>query len=241
MIPRRLLVRIFLRTYLVGAVYTMRGLQNVGLVFILHPALQHLYGHDPAALQRARHRYLGLYHTHPCWTPALVGLFVFLEERIAQGRLAPQALATVRSTMVFTLSGLGDAFFGGGVLTVWALVHCALLLQGLWGWAALWTGGVGVALQVVKLLTFFRAYAQGLAFVQELKGWDLINWARRLKVVGALVVAVVAAEAVGPAGPWAMLATGAVAAAGSVVATRGLWRLALVTAVGGAWMLGWPR
>ncbi len=241
MIPRRLLLRIFLRTYLVGAVYTMRGFQNVGLVFILHPALEHLYGHDPAALQRARHRYLGLYHTHPSWTPALVGLFLFFEERIAQGVLAPQALAAVRPTVIFTLSGLGDAFFGGGVLTVWAVVHCWLLVCGWWGWALGWMIVVASVFQGFKYRTFLRAYAEGLVFLQGLKRWDLINWARRLKVIGAMGLALVATTVAAPGGLWAMLATGVVAGGGALVATRGLWRLAFVLAVSGVWFLGFAR
>jgi len=237
-IPKRLLWRTFWRTYFVGAVYTMRGLQNVGMVFILHPALCALYAHDPAALQRARHRYLGLYNTHPCWTPALVGLFLSLEERIARGLLAPQALAAVRSTVVFTLSGLGDAFFSGGVFVLWALVQCFLLVRGLWLWAGVWTVVALTAVQVMKMVTFFRAYSRGLAFLQDLKRWDLINWARHIKVVCAVALAAVVGAVAAPLGPWAVVLMGTGAGVSGLLAPGGPWRLVVLAGVGLAWIVG---
>lgn len=238
MIPKKLVWQTFWRTYLVGAVYTMRGLQNVGMVFILHPALQYLYADDFAALQRTRHRYLALSNTHPCWTPALAGLFLSLEERIAQGILAPQALASVRSTVVFTLSGLGDAFFGGGVFVLWALVQCVLLMRGLWAWAGVWTATAVGAVQLMKLLTFFRADSRGFVFLQDLKRWDLINWARHIKVACAIALVVVLGAVAAPLGPWAALMMGTGAGVAGMVAPNGLWRLVVLGGVGIAWIVG---
>ena len=49
----RTLLRIFLRTYLVGATFNTKGMQNVGLAYIMDPALQTLFGHDPGEIGRA--------------------------------------------------------------------------------------------------------------------------------------------------------------------------------------------
>jgi PTS system mannose-specific IID component len=181
---------------------------------------------------------LGLYNTHPCWTPALVGLFLSLEERIARGLLAPQALAAVRSTVVFTLSGLGDAFFSGGVFVLWALVQCFLLVRGLWLWAGVWTVVALTAVQVMKMVTFFRAYSRGLAFLQDLKRWDLINWARHIKVVCAVALAAVVGAVAAPLGPWAVVLVGTGAGVSGLLAPGGPWRLVVLAGVGLAWIVG---
>ena len=50
----RILLRIFLRTYMVGATFNTKGMQNVGLAYIMDPGLRALYAADPRALRRAR-------------------------------------------------------------------------------------------------------------------------------------------------------------------------------------------
>ena len=45
------------------------------------------------------------------------------------------------------------------------------------------------ALQLFKMYTFGRGYAQGLSFLQRLKSWNLIDWGQRLKLVNSVLVA----------------------------------------------------
>jgi mannose/fructose/N-acetylgalactosamine-specific phosphotransferase system component IID len=236
-IPKPLLWRTFWRTYLVGAVFSMRGMQNIGLVYILHPVLLYLYGDDPAALQRARHRYFALYHTHPWWTPAVVGLFVALEERMARGLVSPASVESFRSTVVFTLSGLGDAFWSGSVVPLWALGGSLLVLHGLYGMAWGWTLMVLAGVHTFKVLTFFQAYTQGLAFLQRLKQWNLINWAQRLKVANAVFVVLVLAEILSPFRWDTWVEGGGVVLVGTVVGRWSPWRLVFVAVLGAGWIV----
>lgn len=186
----RILLRIFLRTYLVGAAFNTKGMQNVGLAYIMDPALRLLFGHDPEALQQARDRYLTHYNTHPFWTPLLVGIFLSTEKKIARGLLPPKVLPTLRSTTVYTLSALGDSFFGGSSLVTWSLVGVNLAVCGYFWLLGLWMGLCLVVLQIFKAYTFSRGYSQGVAFLQRLKSWNLIDWGQRLKVVNGVLVAV---------------------------------------------------
>lgn len=186
----RTLLRIFLRTYLVGATFNTKGMQNVGLAYIMDPALQILFGHDPGALQRARGRYLKHYNTHPFWTPLLTGIFLSMEKKIAQGLLAPKVLPTLRSTTVYTLSALGDSFFGGSFLVTWSLVGVNLAVTGHLWLLGCWLAVCLAGLQIFKAYTFARGYAQGLAFLQRLKSWNLIDWGQRLKMVNGVLTAI---------------------------------------------------
>ncbi len=181
------LLQCFIRTYLVGAAFNTRGMQNVGLVFILEPGLRAVYP-SHKALRRARKRYLKHYNCHFFWTPALAGIFLSLEKDIAAGRFPEQMLRNVTNTTVYTLSAIGDSVFGGSLLTFWSLVASCLLAADRPDWALAWGIGWFVVLQCFKLWTFVAGLKNGLKMLKQLKRWDLINWGRRLKMVNALVM-----------------------------------------------------
>jgi PTS system mannose-specific IID component len=187
---RRILLRTFLRTYLVGAAFNTKGMQNVGLAYIMDPALQVLFGHDPEELRQARDRYTAHYNTHPFWTPLLTGIFLSMEKKIAEGLLSPQILPALRSTTVYTLSALGDSFFGGSFLVTWSLVGVNLAVCGYFQLLGLWMGLCLVGLQIFKAYTFSCGYSQGVTFLQRLKSWNLIDWGQHLKVINGLLLAV---------------------------------------------------
>jgi PTS system mannose-specific IID component len=179
----------FLRTYLVGAGFNTRGMQNVGFAYAMDPGLAAIYGACPEALQDARRRYVRHYNTHPFWTPYMVGLFLNVERKAALGLLPNRFMEKLRSTTMYTLSAIGDSFFGGSVLVFWALATACLVVSGNGAWAAALGVFAFLSLQVFKALTFLYGFHEGLAFLQRLKGWNLINWGRRIKILnGALMV-----------------------------------------------------
>lgn len=187
MSERAVLLRCFARTYFIGAAFNTRGLQNIGLLFAMDPGLQAFYS-DPRELKRARKRHLALYNTHPYWTPLLVGYFLFLESRSARGLLAPSALNKIKSTAAYTLSAIGDSFFGGSFLVFWSLVSILLCLA-FSPWAGLaWLAASLAGLQLFKLGTFWIGWRQGLTFFEKLRRLNLINWGRRIKLVNAGLV-----------------------------------------------------
>ena len=236
------LLRCFLRTYLVGANFNPRGLQNMGLAYAMDPGLQAIF---PASreLRRARKRYLQHYNTHPWWTPLLVGCFLHLEQRLEAGGLTPQNILTLRQTVTYTLSAIGDSFFGGSLLVTWALATVILLMQGAYGAAMGWFALSWLGLQVFKVWLFWVGYSQGMGFLQRLKRWNLINWGRRLKIGNALLVLAIIWQiyplALPPWGMavWAGGLTFLAALAARSRSWRELWILGLC-AVGLAGMLG---
>ncbi|MFW5733578.1 MAG: PTS system mannose/fructose/sorbose family transporter subunit IID [Oceanidesulfovibrio sp.] len=183
----RPLMASFLRTYLVGAAFNTRGMQNVGLVFAMEPGLEVIYP-DPKARETARRRYLSHYNTHLFWTPLLVGVFLSLEDKISRGLFPPNVLESVKDTTVYTLSAIGDSVLSGSLLVFWSLSTAVLVAAGA-GWAALVWGALWfTALQIFKLLTFLMGYKEGLRLISRLRQLDLINWGRRLKVLNAFTL-----------------------------------------------------
>ncbi len=179
----------FLRTYLVGAAFNTRGMQNVGLIFAMEPGLRAIYP-DPRRRQAARKRYLKHYNTHMFWTPLLVGIFLSLEDKISRGLFPSHVLDSVKNTTVYTLSAIGDSVFAGSLLVFWSLSTVTLLLGGLGPWALAWACVWFLALQIFKFSTFVVGYREGLKFLLHLKRWNLINWGARLKLLNAVLLGV---------------------------------------------------
>lgn len=201
----RILLQIFLRTYMVGATFNTKGMQNVGLAYIMEPGLRALYAAQPRALKRARGRYLKHYNTHPFWTPLLVGIFLSMEKKIALGMLPADILPKLRSTTVYTLSALGDSFFGGSFLVLWSLVGVNLAAAGYLWTLAVWICLCFCGLQLFKMYTFGRGYAQGLSFLQRLRSWNLIDWGQRLKLMNGVLVALFLLQAAPAGGLWTLV------------------------------------
>jgi PTS system mannose-specific IID component len=238
----RILLQVFLRTYMVGATFNTRGMQNVGLAFIMEPGLRALYAGDPAALKRARGRYLKHYNTHPYWTPLLAGIFLAMERKIALGMLPADILPKLRSTTVYTLSALGDSFFGGSFLVMWSLVGVNLAAADRIGFLACWVLLCLAALQFFKMFTFGRGYAQGLAFLQRLKSWGLIDWGRRLKLVNGVLLAMFVLQVAPGGGPWPLAWAGGAALLAASGMLRSRDRIMILAAlVLGGLFFPWER
>ena len=184
-IPQSVLMRSFFRTYLVGAAYNARGLQNVGFIHAMEPGLCALH-RERCALQEARGRYLRHHNCHPFGAPMLVGMFLHTEADIAAGRSNAAAFLGVKDITTNTLSALGDSVFGGSMLVSWALVSCALLVMGQLGAAATLALVLFIGLQLFKLCTFAAGLRYGFSILLWLRRWDLINWGERLKLFNAL-------------------------------------------------------
>ena len=186
-IPHATFLRIFLRTYLVGAAFNVRGLQNVGFMFAMDPGLA-LIHQDPAELRKARSRYARHYNCHPYWTPLVAGMLLHAESEIASGRMAPSTFDAIKDTAVNTLSALGDSVFGGTLLVTWALAMACCIAGGHAGIALAASIALFCALQVFKLGIFIAGLRYGLSALFWLRRWDLINWGERLKMGNALLL-----------------------------------------------------
>ncbi|BBD08858.1 PTS system mannose/fructose/sorbose family transporter subunit IID [Desulfovibrio ferrophilus] len=186
----RILFMCLMRTWLVGAGISTRGMQNLGLAYAMDPGLMAIYG-GGERLRQARQRYAQHYNTHPFWTPLLVGVFLGMEKKISKGILTVDLYESVRGTTIYTLSAIGDSFFGGSVLVLWSLTTACLFLSG-HGFAAIVLGVTCfAALVLFKCWTFWFGFREGLNILHRLGRWNLINWGQRFKLLNAgLLVAV---------------------------------------------------
>ena len=97
----------------------------------------------------------------------------------------------MRETLATSLSALGDAFFSGTLLPLWALLSVALLLSGHTGLMAGLTLVLFLALLGFRAASFMAGLRYGMAVLAGLRRLNLINWVDRLKLVNAVLVALV--------------------------------------------------
>jgi mannose/fructose/N-acetylgalactosamine-specific phosphotransferase system component IID len=184
----RTLTACFLRCYCIGAAYNTRGLQHVGLAFAMEPGLNVIYP-DPERRAEVWPRYLKLYNTHFFWTPLLVGLFLSLEVKIAQGVAPAEMLDNVKTTTAFTLSAIGDTFFSASLMGLWGLSAACLVAGGQYTILAVLVAVLFTAVQIFKVMTFLAGYREGFSVLRRIRRWNLVNLGRRVKMVNALLLA----------------------------------------------------
>ena len=188
MYPTRIALACLSRTCCINAGTTARGMQQVGLLFVLSPALCWLYP-EGEARARAFARYGGHSNTHPFMIPLFVGILLSLEEEIARGALPELAVSSVRETLATTLSALGDSFFSGTLLPLWALLSVSLLLSGHTMLTCVAAAVFFLILLFFRAGSFFSGLRHGMPVLVRLKRLNLINWVDRLKMVNAVLVA----------------------------------------------------
>lgn len=181
-----LFFRCFLRSYLVGAAYNPRGLQNIGFLYVIEPALVELHGAGEH-LRQARLRYATRYNCHPFFTPLFLGVLLHLESAVARG--TPFALPpALKDTTANALSAIGDSFFNGSVLATWALASACLILADLPGEALWLTMFCLILLQIFKVASFVLGLRKGMSVLLWLRELDLINWGDYFKSLNAVLL-----------------------------------------------------
>ncbi len=200
-ISRAVSLQCYMRTFFIGAAMTTRGMQHLGLLYALDPGLVALHK-DAQSLEEARERALPHCNSHAVMMPLLVALVLHLESMIAAKTLTPSQARELSQTTFSTLSALGDTFFSGSLLTLWALFAVLCVIHGLPWFAVAWTCFLLLSLQTFRILTFFMALRQGLSALLYVRRWNLIQWSQRIKMVNALFVTCVlysvASEAMQP-------------------------------------------
>ncbi len=174
-----------------------RHMQRVSFLYALEPVLQFLYDQEDT-LREARRRYLSHVRTHVLMAPLLVAMCIALEERVAKKEIPVTGMDGILHTTATTLSAIGDSFFSGSVLVLWALGCFLSFLQcaphSFLHVFLAWTGILVVLLGFFRLYMFHMGVKYGLGALQKLRTLDLINWAERIKFCNALLLAYIFAN-----------------------------------------------
>lgn len=188
MLDKKILRSSFFRSYFIAAVFNFRGLQNIGLLYAMEPALSAIYK-DKEQLKAARARYMWHFNTHPLWVPLLIGMFINLEQGVSRDSLPSQGMVALKNTACYTLSGIGDSVFSGTLIPLWGIVMCCLFVCGqVWIASAFLICAV-LGVQMFRFVTYFAGLRHGLGVIGRLKNFDMMKWGQRIKILNGSLLA----------------------------------------------------
>ncbi|MBQ4132578.1 MAG: PTS system mannose/fructose/sorbose family transporter subunit IID [Desulfovibrionaceae bacterium] len=188
MLSRKTILSCFIRSYFIGGAFNFRGLQNLGLLYAIDPALREIY-QDEQALCEARMRYMWHFNTHPLWVPVLLGLFINLEQSVSRDALPSQGMVALKNTACYTLSGIGDSVFSGSLIPLWGLGMCCLAVCGFYEFALLFMLTAVAGVQIFRLATFMAGLRHGLGVIEKLRRYDIMQWGHKIKILNGCLLA----------------------------------------------------
>lgn len=130
-LSRGLLFRIFFRSFLLQASWNFERMQNLGVLYVLAPALRRFYAGE--ALKESYSRHMEYFNTHPFMASAVVGSTIAMEEQKSSGASDIIDVQEFKGMVMAPYAAMGDAFFWGGLRPLAACVALYLALCGsLW-------------------------------------------------------------------------------------------------------------
>ncbi len=155
--------RLFVRSFLLQAVWNPRGMQNVGFFFAVAPLARTMDDEERRAFLK---RHMAFFNTNPVLAPYVLGAVVRAE---LDGRGAAEA-EEIKNALGGVLGMAGDALMWGGLRPAAGLIAAAVALYGLqtgaWG---VWTAPVVmlVVYNVPHILLRARGVVRGLSLGPE--------------------------------------------------------------------------
>src|SRR5690606_33407159 len=119
-LPRRLALRVLLRSFTVQGSWNYETLIGTGFAFTLLPVLRHLYPADTEAFRAALARHTEVFNSHPYLATVAVGAVSRLEAEEAD----PGPIGRFKSALRGSLGSLGDQ-------PVWSAWKPATVMGGL--------------------------------------------------------------------------------------------------------------
>ncbi len=178
------LLKVLVRSLFIQAGFNLEGMQSLGLVYALSPALEQLYP-EPMARTRALQRHLAPFNTHPYVAAAIIGGILFHEVRIARGEEPEQKVSDFKRALIGPLAALGDGFFwlslrpAVGALAVATVplleAYSALLFLVLYNLVHLWA----------RAQLFVLGWRRGEGMLEALARLKAPAWAERLRRLAA--------------------------------------------------------
>ncbi len=181
---RRDLARCFGRSLWLQASWSFRGMQGLGFAYALEPALRRLHGNGPR-YRSAVARHLEFFNTHPFLAAAVLGAVIRLEQG---GEGGTEGSVRLKQALMGPYGAVGDSLYWGAVKPLLVLASLHLAYQGRVVAPLLFVSAFTVANLGGRLAAFCAGYRNGEGVVGVMARPDLLGWARRLKVVCAVLL-----------------------------------------------------
>ncbi|MFH1369285.1 MAG: PTS system mannose/fructose/sorbose family transporter subunit IID [Elusimicrobiota bacterium] len=127
MINNRIFLSVFLRSFLLQALWNFERLQNVGFAYGILPVLRKIY---PSAEERkeAVLRHMSFFNTHPYMVNMIFGLVSAMEEDASKGKIHKDEITKTKNNIAGPLAAIGDSFFWATWLPFVVILTVSLII-----------------------------------------------------------------------------------------------------------------
>ena len=177
--------RVLWRSLFIQAGYNTQGLQSLGFLYALMPALRQLYP-EPEQQSAAVRRHLEAFNTHPYVSAAIVGGALALEEKVAAKETAPERVTAFKTSLMGPLAALGDSFFWHSLRPALGAFSAALVpLTSAWA-AVFFLAAYNIVHFTFRARFFLLGYREGDRLVEALARAHLPRWSQLLRALAAV-------------------------------------------------------
>jgi len=185
-LPVKVLARVVLRSFLLQASWNFERLQNLGVLYVLAPALRYFYRDEE--LVAAGKRHLEYFNTHPFMASPLLGAILDLEQKQSRGEERYVGVQDFKRMVMAPYAAIGDAFFWGGIRPLAAGIALFFAFKG-----SLWAPLVYLLLFNLPHLWFrvvglLRGYFLGMGIIEIIQRRRLPDLAVRIKEVTVVLL-----------------------------------------------------
>ena len=183
--------KMFWRSFCLQAVWNFERLQNLGLAYILGPALKKIYP-QPEQRRAAILRHLEFFNTHPYMVNLFAGLIAALEEEKARA----EDISTIKKNMAGALAAIGDSLFWATWRPLAALIIIVIYIvrQGFidcecpFGYPLLFLLIYNLPVLSWRWYSLVWSYRQKTALIRRLVNWPIKRIILGLEYFGLLLM-----------------------------------------------------
>jgi mannose/fructose/N-acetylgalactosamine-specific phosphotransferase system component IID/mannose/fructose/N-acetylgalactosamine-specific phosphotransferase system component IIC len=180
----------FWRSFGLQSAFSFERMQTLGLVWVLMPLLQKLYGHGDE-LRQALRRHLTFFNTEPILGGStILGMTIALEEKRANGEpFDDSTINAIKVGLMGPMAGIGDSLVEGLLRVIAATIGIGFAAQ----------GNVLGAIVFLLIFNFFNigirwyglryAYRLGDRLLEGLQSLQVKRWMEAGTILGLVVVA----------------------------------------------------
>jgi PTS system mannose-specific IID component len=192
-LPGYILISTLFRSFLLQASWNFERMQNLGVLFVLSPALKALYKGDD--LKDAYQRHMTYFNTHPFMAAPVLGATLAQEEKLASGQETTFSVEDFKSMIMAPYAAIGDALFWGGVRPLAACLALFFAFKGSMLAPVVFLMFFNLPHLMMRFWGFVRGYVRGVSVIEVIQRRRLPDVAIRFKEATVILLGGVSAYA----------------------------------------------
>lgn len=192
MVSRRVLNKIFFRSFFLQGTWNFERMQNLGFCFAVIPALKEIYG-EGERLKEPLRRHLEFFNTHPYMASPIIGAVIRMEEEAEKGSLDGEGIKTIKTGIMGSYGAIGDSLFWGAIKPFASIIAVISAAMGFFMAPLLFLGLYNIPHLKMRIFGLYGGYKEGLKIFDTIKHFNFVRLTKKIKVLTSLAAGVLLA------------------------------------------------